>query len=537
MKEKFALWELLFLKYLQRDWKKILLWVVLLAGFSGGLVPYFEEIAQGDGGVGMFETMQNPAIASMVGPTPVTQASDYTVGAMYAHEMLLFCGLFAMIMTALHVVGHTRKEEDLGLQELIRSFRVGRQANSLAVMVEITLINLLIGLATSGLLLSFDVKGITGTGSLLFGLSVALAGVLGGVFALFFAQIMATSAGASGASLGFIGLLYMLRGATDVSNEKWSMVNPMGWTYLTYPFTENRWYPLALGLIFSVVVTLVAFFLEGKRDLNDGYLPEWEGRAQAPKSLLSVPGLLLRLNRGVMIAWLVSFGVLGAAYGSIYGDMQTFLESNELLKAMFTHTGTSIEASFTATIMMVMMGLAAILPIVIVNKLGAEESRQHFSQLFSTKVSRKQFYGWTLVLAIIAGALGILLSAGGLGASALAVMNKETSMDLMDFLAAGFNYFPVILFFTGLAALLLGFAPALGKLLYIYLGYSFALSYFGGMLDLPDWVSQTSALNWPSQMPMEEFDLTVFLVVMIISVVMIVLGLIGYQKRDLKEGA
>ena len=537
MKEKFALWELLFLKYLQRDWKKILLWVVLLAGFSGGFVPFFDEIGQGTGLAGMFETMQNPAMASMVGPTPVTKASDYTVGAMYAQEMLLFCGLFAMIMTALHVIGHTRKEEDLGLQELIRSFRVGRQANSLAVMVEMILINLLVGALTAGVLSSFKAASIDVSGSLLFGSSIALAGILGGVIALFFAQIMATSAGATGASLGFIGLLYLLRGATDVSAVKWSMANPMGWTYLTHPFTTNRWYPLLFGVIFSVVVMGLSFVLEGKRDLNDGYLPEWEGRAHAPKSLLSVFGLLFRLNRGIIISWLIGFAVLGAAYGSIYGDMQSFLESNELMEAMFTQSGTSIEASFTATIMMVMMGMTAILPIALVNKLGAEESRQHLSQLFSTKVSRLQFYGWTIFLAVVSGALGILASAGGLGASALSVMSDKTTMTMSDFLQAGFNFFPVILFFTGLAGLVLGFVPALGKLLYVYLGYSFALSYFGGILDLPDWLSQTSALNWPSQMPIQDFDTTAFLVVLGVSFVLLVLGLLGYQKRDLKEGA
>lgn len=281
MKEKFALWQLLFFKYLQRDWKKSLLWIVLLAGFSGGFLPYFDDIAQSGSGVGMFETMQNPAMVSMVGATSVTQASDYTVGAMYAHEMLLFCGLFAMIMTALHVIGHTRKEEDLGLQELIRSFRVGRQANSLAVMVEVSLINLLIALATAGLLTSFGVAGITWSGSLLFGFSVGLAGFLGGVFGLFFAQIMAASTGATGATLSFIGLLYILRGATDVSAEKWSFVNPMGWTYLTYPFTENRWYLLLIGVVFSVLIMLFAFLLEGKRDLSAGYLPDWVSQTSA----------------------------------------------------------------------------------------------------------------------------------------------------------------------------------------------------------------------------------------------------------------
>ena len=204
---------------------------------------------------------------------------------------------------------------------------------------------------------------------------------------------------------------------------------------------------------------------------------------------------------------------------------------------MFTQAGTSIEASFTATIMMVMMGMAAILPIAIVNKLGAEESRQHFSQLFSTKVSRLQFYGWTIFLAIVSGALGILAGAGGLGASALAVMSNKTPLTMSDFLQAGFNFFPVILFFAGLAGLVLGFAPSLGKLLYVYLGYSFALSYFGGILDLPKWLSRTSALNWPSQMPMKDFDAIAFFGVFAVSLVLVVLGLWGYQKRDLKEGA
>lgn len=53
-----------------------------------------------------------------------------------------FCSLFAAVISVLHVVSQTRKEE-LGLIELIRSFRVGRQANSLAVIAESILINLL----------------------------------------------------------------------------------------------------------------------------------------------------------------------------------------------------------------------------------------------------------------------------------------------------------------------------------------------------------------------------------------------------------
>src|SRR5699024_11940315 len=88
----------------------------------------------------------NPAMTSMVGPTPVETATDYTLGALYAHEMLLFCGLFAMIIAVLHVVSHTRKEEELGLTELLRSFQIGRQAISLAAITETVFINILLAL-------------------------------------------------------------------------------------------------------------------------------------------------------------------------------------------------------------------------------------------------------------------------------------------------------------------------------------------------------------------------------------------------------
>ncbi|EMG26942.1 amino acid permease, partial [Listeria fleischmannii subsp. fleischmannii LU2006-1] len=89
MKEKFARWHILFLQYAKRDYKKIIFWVLGLGAFSGAYVPAFEEIAKGTGLIGMYETMQNPAMISMVGPTPVQNAADYTLGAMYSNEMLL----------------------------------------------------------------------------------------------------------------------------------------------------------------------------------------------------------------------------------------------------------------------------------------------------------------------------------------------------------------------------------------------------------------------------------------------------------------
>jgi len=537
MNEKFARWNVLFIQYMKRDWKKIIVWILGLGLFSGAFVPAFEEIGKGQGLLGMYETMKNPAMISMVGTTPIKSGADYTLGAMYAQEMLLFCGLFAMIVSALHVVSHTRKEEELGLTELVRSFRVGRQANSLAVITEMLLINLLLGAFIGGVMASFSVETITTEGAFLFGASITAAGIIGGVLALMMSQIMATSTGATGSALGLVGLLYIIRAGTDVSNAELSMFNPMGWTYLTYPFTKNNWTPLLVAMIFCIVMTVISFVLEGYRDMGAGYLPEREGRATAKKSLLSVPGLMFKLNKGVMIGWLIAFLIMGAAYGSIYGDMQVFLGGNELMKQMFTQSGVSIEESFTGTIMMVMIGLVTILPIAIVNKLFAEETRLHLSQLYATKVTRGNLYWTTICLASSAGIAGVGLASAGLGGTAIMEMDQNSSMDLLDFLAAGYNFLPSVLFYIGLAALALGWLPKMGKVIYAYLGYSFALNYFGGILDLPDWFSKTAIQSWIPRLPMEGFDGTVVAVMTVISLVLMLIGYLGYKRRDLVEGA
>src|SRR5690625_441011 len=141
-------------------------------------------------------------------------------------------------------------------------------------------------------------------------------------------QVMPVSSAATGASLGLIGLFYIVRATTDIAIVKLSMLNPLGWTYLTYPFTNNHWFPLVYAILFVIVMVVISFTLEGARDMGAGYLPVREGRARAKKSLLSVRGLFLKLNKGMIISWFIAIFIMGAAYGSIYGDMQSFLESN-----------------------------------------------------------------------------------------------------------------------------------------------------------------------------------------------------------------
>src|SRR5699024_10031649 len=155
--------------------------------------------------------------------------------------------------------------------------------------------------------------------------------------------------------------------------------------------------------------------LEGARDMGASYIPEKKGRAHAKKSLLSIHGLLYKINKSIIISWLIAFMVMGMAYGSIYGDMQTFLESNELMKQMCSNSNVSIEYSYTNTIMIVLVILIDILTIAIVNKLFSEENKLRLSQIYSTKVTRSRVYWNTIVLAFYSSILGVLVATLSLG--------------------------------------------------------------------------------------------------------------------------
>src|SRR5699024_12608943 len=103
------------------------------------------------------------------------------------------------------------KEDELGLIEIERSIQIGRQANALAAIIEIVLVNMVIAVLIFVMIISFNVETISIQGSLLIGITIGMAGIMGASIALVMSQIMPTSSSATGASLSIVGLLYIIR--------------------------------------------------------------------------------------------------------------------------------------------------------------------------------------------------------------------------------------------------------------------------------------------------------------------------------------
>ena len=157
----------------------------------------------------MAETMQNPAMVAMLGP--VYGIDNYTNGAMMSNMMLLFTIIGVALMNTFLVVKHTRKEEEDGRVELIRSLPAGRLSNLSATMIVVVIVNLILALLTGFGLYALQVESMDLFGSLMYGAVLGVVGIFFAGVTAIFCQLASTTRGAYSYSFIFLGLSYIIQ--------------------------------------------------------------------------------------------------------------------------------------------------------------------------------------------------------------------------------------------------------------------------------------------------------------------------------------
>lgn len=157
---------------LRRDRLRLPLWVLGIASLSAASAAAI---------IGTYETPEQIATYASAGESAASritsgrQAALDTLGGIVANEITLIATLGVTLMTVFTVIRHTRAEEESGAAELLRSGMVGRHAAEIAALLVAVGASLLVG----GLLVAFLVaSGLDGTGSVAYGTSVALLGIL-----------------------------------------------------------------------------------------------------------------------------------------------------------------------------------------------------------------------------------------------------------------------------------------------------------------------------------------------------------------------
>lgn len=478
----------------------------------------------------MAETMDNPAVIAMIGPA--YGADNYTTGPMMAHQMLLFTALAVAVMSIMLVTRHTRGDEEDGRIEMFRSLPVGRLSNLSATMLVAVGVNLGMALIFGFGLHAMGMDGADLGGSLLYGAVLGAVGIIFAAITAFFAQLTESSRGAMGYSFATLGVLYLIRAVGDVSSEALAWFSPLGWVLRAQVYVNDYWWPILLTVAAAMIITAFALHLNSIRDLDAGFIAAKPGRKSASRYLQSPLGLAARLLRTVSIGWAVTLFVFGAAYGSVFGDMQSYYDANELIQQMLPPLeGFTITEQFMTLLMVVLAFTAAIPSLLVIFRLKGEENKNRTEHIYARAVSRSRLLGSYLFISVVLGAVMLFLAAIGMWSAAVGVM--EDPVALSSFINGAMVYVPAILAMVGLAVFLVGFFPRWTSILWVYLGFAFFAGYFGELLKLPQWLLNLSVFEHVPQLPVDEMNFTVLAALTVFAIVFTGLGFAGYNRRDI----
>lgn len=517
---------------LRRDRIRFPIWVLSLSALTVLVAEAFTNLyATAEERRLIAETMQNPAMVAMVGRG--YGLANYTIGAMMAHQMLLFTALAVGVMNILLVARHTRVDEEEGRIELIRSLPTGRLSNLHATMLVLFGMNLLLALIIGFGLYALGIESMNLEGSLLYGAVLGAAGMIFAAVTAVFAQLSESSRGTIGFSFTVLGVAYLIRAMGDAGNETLSWFSPLGWVLGAEVYVNNYWWPISLTIGVAIILVMLALYLNAIRDLESGFLPSKPGRTVASNFLQGPLGLTLRLQRTGLVAWAIGMYILGASYGSVLGDLDAFFSGNEMLEKLLTPAqGFSLTEQYLTMLMSIMAMFCTIPALMAMLKLIGEEKRNRVEHLLSRVVSRTRLMGSSLIVSIAVSFFMLTCTALGLWSAATVTM--ENGIAFGTLYSAAMVYLPAMWIMIAVALLLVGFVPKCSSFVWMYLLYSFIVVYLGGLFQFPEWLGNLSPFGQIPKLPVEDMDFLQVSILTLIATVLTIIGFVGYNRRDIQ---
>ena len=476
-------------------------------------------------------TIDNPGTTALIGA--VYGGEDYTYGIMVGHELVGLISVIVALMSIFTFVRHTRAEEESGRAELVRSTVVGRHAHAFSAVIVVVGANAVLALLLAVGLGSLGIETVTWSGSLLFGAAVTTVGLVFGGVAAVTAQLTEHARAAASSAGLLLALAYVLRAIGDVSNPTLSWLSPIGWAQATEVYYADNWAPLGLAVALAAILLLVAVPLSRRRDVGAGVLGTRPGPARAGTFLRGPFGLAWRLARGTLIGWTVGLLAFGLMYGPVLSEASTYLEDLPIMAEFLPDAEASGAELFAATVVAVFAILCAVPAVQVVVRLRSEETSGRAGPLLVTPLSRVRWMGASVLLALGAAAVLLVVMGVGLG------LGAGLSMDDLGWVGAcagaALAYLPAVAVVVGLAALLVGWAPRATAWSWGLLGFAIVVMYFGGFLNLPQLVLDISPFTHVPQLPAQDLDGVPLAWLSLLALVLVVAGLIGIRRRDVHD--
>ena len=510
------------------------IWIVIITLFSIGLAPALGNIFDSQSRETLIEMLKNPAMIAMQGPAYGIE--NYTVGAMYSNMMLLWVVITVAIMNIFMVIRHTRGDEERGRIEVIRSLPTGRLANLNAAMIAAMIINTVLALLNGLGVAALGIESMDLAGSVLYGVALGVSGMFFAALTALFAQLSSSSRGATGFSFALLFAFYIMRAAGDINGEILSLISPLGLVQRTQIYVENYAMPIVFLLIETAVIAAVTYALNAIRDMDQGFIHAKPGRSEASPLLKSRSGfgLAWRLTRNMIIAWTASIYILGAAYGSILGDIDEFVASSEFYAMIIGLNPDFNTAQMFVSMIIFIIALCSVAAVLMtVLKLRGEEKDGRAEHIISRAVSRTKYMSGYVILAFAGSIFMQLASALGIYSAGIAVLPDPGELTLGYLIKANMVYLPALWVMIGIAVLVIGILPKATAVIWGYFGFTFFAAFIGRMPDiLPEWFVKLTPFGYIPQLPADEINYATLAVLTVIAVAFTAAGFIFYNKRD-----
>ncbi|GGH41887.1 exporter of polyketide antibiotics [Microbacterium album] len=523
---------------MRRDRIRLTVWTLSIAAFTlyfaFALTTIFDEAALR----ARAAVMETPSGIVMGGPG--YGLDDYTPAVAMANEGITWIVLALAIMSILHVVRHTRLEEETGRSELVLASAVGRRAPGVAAMLTLGA-HLLVtaAVATGAMLLGAPDAPLADTAAMMLG--CALSAFVFGAVALVTSQITSHARTAIGLALAVFGLAFVVRAAGDLQERggsALSWLSPIAWAQQLRAFVDVRWWPLLLSLAAVVALLVVAALLSGRRDIGAGLVATRPGRRDARTTLRSPMALAWLQQRGALLWSTLGLGLLWFASGTMMSTLDDMVsdlvETNPIIGQLFGTDPSEFTTSFLGVMMLYISLCAAAYAIVAGQRPKGEETAGRLELPLAAPVSRARWLGGQLTVAGL-GTL-VLLAASVYGLWAGAALVGVDDPGLGDYTAVFVSYTPAVLVFLGLTAALYGWAPRATGLAWLLLAFVFIAGMFGALFELPEWVLGISPFHWVPESFGDGVDGAGLAGLTAVAAALFLVGIVGFRRRDALSG-
>jgi len=516
--------------FIRRERIYFIIWLVLLLVLAWAISAVFQNQMTHEELQALLIVRGNPAQVALQGP--IYTEGILLPGQMFAAEMHLFTMVAIAIMNIFMVMRLTRGDEEKGRYEVIRSLPVGRIAGLNAAIITAFIANLILALSHGFLLWALGVTGISFGGAFAYGISMGVIGFFFAALTGFFAQLSPSARGATGYVFGFLIFAYMLRAVGDPTSEALAMVSPLGLIMRTQVFVGNYLWPIFIVLALALAICVLTYVLDSRRDMDQGFIPQRQGPAEAKASLLSPIGLAWRLSRNSFFAWAVGMFALGTALGGLMGEAESFAGENEIFMTMMPASPDFTITQLFTMLLNVLLAIVCIAPVIsLALKQHAEERDHRAEYILGTAVSRTKYMISYVIIGFGASVVMPFVTAFGLWLVGSFTMAEPLGFGTM--LWAIMVYMPALWVMLGLTVFLVGIMPKFAFLSWAYFGYAFVIGFFGDLLSLPRWAMRLSPIGFVPMVPLDEVQAGTMIGLTVVAIALAVGGVVFYKERDL----